>query len=80
MDAEEFLKTWGHEGAVYNVEAGTVTLSVKYLEEALRFALAEEREACAVEMDRRAAENANTTETHAAYRNAARAIRARTAE
>lgn len=39
--------------------------------------IAEEREACALEMDRRATENANTLDTQAAYRNAAAAIRKR---
>lgn len=36
-----------------------------------------EREACASEMDRRADKVANTADTRAAYRNAARAIRTR---
>lgn len=36
---------------------------------------AEERDRCALELDRRERENANTAETRAAYRNAGRAIR-----
>ncbi len=40
-------------------------------------AVCAEREACASEMDRRHDEVANTTDTKAAYRNAARAIRNR---
>lgn len=40
-------------------------------------AVAAEREACAAEMGRRAVEHANTPDTQAAYRNAARAIRRR---
>lgn len=45
---------------------------------ALRQAIATEREECAKEMERREIEVANTIDTKAAYRNAARAIRART--
>lgn len=64
------------EGWVSSIDGRPANIQ-EIIARAIMDAREDEREACALEMDRRATENANTPATQAAYRNAASAIRNR---
>lgn len=72
------IPEWAWEkAALYVGTTDRPDLARQWIARAILSAVEEENEACAAEMDRRERENANTIDTQAAYRNAAKAIRNR---